>query len=182
MRPRVLGSSFHVPGPCRLLTSCPHHCQELENLSKWGLNIFCVSEYAGGRSLSCIMYTIFQVMGETELAGIPGAGPGHWGSAGVTASWLSGAGPTEEIPHPCGHHDDVHADPGGPLPCRRGLPQQPARSGCAAVHTRAAGHARTGRECLPPPRHHPPFHPDSVFSCFRGAVACVWRSENSFWN
>ncbi|XP_051011938.1 cAMP-specific 3',5'-cyclic phosphodiesterase 4A isoform X2 [Acomys russatus] len=34
--------------------------QELENLSKWGLNIFCVSEYAGGRSLSCIMYTIFQ--------------------------------------------------------------------------------------------------------------------------
>lgn len=34
--------------------------QELENLSKWGLNIFCVSEYAGGRSLSCIMYTVFQ--------------------------------------------------------------------------------------------------------------------------
>ncbi|XP_036048794.1 cAMP-specific 3',5'-cyclic phosphodiesterase 4A isoform X2 [Onychomys torridus] len=34
--------------------------QELENLSKWGLNIFCVSEYAGGHSLSCIMYTIFQ--------------------------------------------------------------------------------------------------------------------------
>ncbi|XP_062965169.1 3',5'-cyclic-AMP phosphodiesterase 4A isoform X2 [Cynocephalus volans] len=34
--------------------------QELENLHKWGLNIFCVSDYAGGRSLSCIMYTIFQ--------------------------------------------------------------------------------------------------------------------------
>ncbi|CAH6856308.1 Pde4a [Phodopus roborovskii] len=34
--------------------------QELENLSKWGLNIFCVSEYAGGRSLGCIMYTVFQ--------------------------------------------------------------------------------------------------------------------------
>ncbi|XP_055457300.1 cAMP-specific 3',5'-cyclic phosphodiesterase 4A isoform X5 [Psammomys obesus] len=34
--------------------------QELENLSKWGLNIFNVSQYAGGRSLSCIMYTIFQ--------------------------------------------------------------------------------------------------------------------------
>ncbi|XP_039106909.1 cAMP-specific 3',5'-cyclic phosphodiesterase 4A isoform X3 [Hyaena hyaena] len=34
--------------------------QELENLNKWGLNIFCVSEYARGRSLSCIMYTIFQ--------------------------------------------------------------------------------------------------------------------------
>ncbi|XP_045146262.1 cAMP-specific 3',5'-cyclic phosphodiesterase 4A isoform X4 [Echinops telfairi] len=34
--------------------------QELENLNKWGLNIFCVSDYAGGRSLGCIMYTIFQ--------------------------------------------------------------------------------------------------------------------------
>ncbi|XP_070320322.1 3',5'-cyclic-AMP phosphodiesterase 4A isoform X2 [Odocoileus virginianus] len=34
--------------------------QELENLNKWGLNIFRVSDYAGGRSLSCIMYTIFQ--------------------------------------------------------------------------------------------------------------------------
>ncbi|KAI5936037.1 cAMP-specific 3',5'-cyclic phosphodiesterase 4A [Manis javanica] len=33
---------------------------ELENLNKWGLNIFCVSDYAGDRSLSCIMYTIFQ--------------------------------------------------------------------------------------------------------------------------
>uniref|UniRef100_A0A2R9CKU8 Phosphodiesterase n=1 Tax=Pan paniscus TaxID=9597 RepID=A0A2R9CKU8_PANPA len=34
--------------------------QELENLNKWGLNIFCVSDYAGGRSLTCIMYMIFQ--------------------------------------------------------------------------------------------------------------------------
>ncbi|XP_076977953.1 3',5'-cyclic-AMP phosphodiesterase 4A isoform X1 [Tamandua tetradactyla] len=34
--------------------------QELENLNKWGLNIFRVSDYAGGRSLTCIMYTIFQ--------------------------------------------------------------------------------------------------------------------------
>uniref|UniRef100_K7FMI2 3',5'-cyclic-AMP phosphodiesterase n=1 Tax=Pelodiscus sinensis TaxID=13735 RepID=K7FMI2_PELSI len=38
--------------------------QELENLNKWGLNIFHVSEYSNGRSLSCIMYTIFQ---EREL-------------------------------------------------------------------------------------------------------------------
>uniref|UniRef100_A0A452GVV6 Phosphodiesterase n=1 Tax=Gopherus agassizii TaxID=38772 RepID=A0A452GVV6_9SAUR len=34
--------------------------QELENLNKWGLNIFLVSEYSNSRSLSCIMYTIFQ--------------------------------------------------------------------------------------------------------------------------
>ncbi|XP_074116686.1 3',5'-cyclic-AMP phosphodiesterase 4A isoform X4 [Sminthopsis crassicaudata] len=34
--------------------------QELENLNKWGLNIFQVSEFSNGRSLGCIMYTIFQ--------------------------------------------------------------------------------------------------------------------------
>ncbi|XP_065431717.1 3',5'-cyclic-AMP phosphodiesterase 4A isoform X4 [Chrysemys picta bellii] len=38
--------------------------KELENLNKWGLNIFHVSEYSSSRSLSCIMYTIFQ---EREL-------------------------------------------------------------------------------------------------------------------
>lgn len=34
--------------------------KELENLNKWGLNIFRVAEYSNNRSLSCIMYTIFQ--------------------------------------------------------------------------------------------------------------------------
>ncbi|XP_077185902.1 3',5'-cyclic-AMP phosphodiesterase 4A isoform X5 [Paroedura picta] len=34
--------------------------KELENLNKWGLNIFRVSKYSNNRSLSCIMYTIFQ--------------------------------------------------------------------------------------------------------------------------
>ncbi|KAM9095982.1 3',5'-cyclic-AMP phosphodiesterase 4A isoform 2-T2 [Sarcophilus harrisii] len=34
--------------------------QELENLNKWGLNIFQVAEFSNGRSLGCIMYTIFQ--------------------------------------------------------------------------------------------------------------------------
>lgn len=71
----------------------PHHCQELENLSKWGLNIFCVSEYAGGRSLSCIMYTIFQVMGQVELAGIQGAGAG---SLGVSRSHCSASVGSQE--------------------------------------------------------------------------------------
>ena len=47
--------------PQGLLTCGLHLCQELENLNKWGLNIFRVSDYAGGRSLSCIMYTVFQV-------------------------------------------------------------------------------------------------------------------------
>ncbi|XP_027714249.1 cAMP-specific 3',5'-cyclic phosphodiesterase 4A-like, partial [Vombatus ursinus] len=34
--------------------------KELENLNKWGLNIFRVAEFSNGRSLGCIMYTIFQ--------------------------------------------------------------------------------------------------------------------------
>ncbi|XP_059588214.1 cAMP-specific 3',5'-cyclic phosphodiesterase 4A isoform X3 [Alligator mississippiensis] len=38
--------------------------KELENLNKWGLNIFHVAEFSNSRSLSCIMYTIFQ---EREL-------------------------------------------------------------------------------------------------------------------
>ncbi|XP_059123402.1 cAMP-specific 3',5'-cyclic phosphodiesterase 4A isoform X6 [Peromyscus eremicus] len=57
---------------------------------------------------------------------------------------IPGARPAEEIPNPCGHHGDLHADPGRPLPCRRGLPQQPACGRRPAVHTCAAGHARTG--------------------------------------
>uniref|UniRef100_A0A674PPG6 Phosphodiesterase n=1 Tax=Takifugu rubripes TaxID=31033 RepID=A0A674PPG6_TAKRU len=34
--------------------------KELENLNKWGLNIFTVSEYSHNRPLTCIMYAIFQ--------------------------------------------------------------------------------------------------------------------------
>ncbi|KAG7487631.1 hypothetical protein MATL_G00025570 [Megalops atlanticus] len=34
--------------------------KELENLNKWGLNIFTVSEYSQNRPLTCIMYAIFQ--------------------------------------------------------------------------------------------------------------------------
>ncbi|KAM4754577.1 3',5'-cyclic-AMP phosphodiesterase 4A [Cyanocitta cristata] len=34
--------------------------KELDSLNKWGLNIFRVSEFSNNRSLSCIMFTIFQ--------------------------------------------------------------------------------------------------------------------------
>ncbi|XP_037584311.1 cAMP-specific 3',5'-cyclic phosphodiesterase 4A [Cebus imitator] len=47
----------HLKSSVNVLNSWP---QELENLNKWGLNIFRVSDYAGGRSLTCIMYMIFQ--------------------------------------------------------------------------------------------------------------------------
>ena len=35
--------------------------KELEDLNKWGLNIFTVSEFSNSRPLTCIMYAIFQV-------------------------------------------------------------------------------------------------------------------------
>ena len=57
----LLEKSLEGPGLKGLLTCGLRLHQELENLNKWGLNIFRVSDYAGGRSLSCIMYTIFQV-------------------------------------------------------------------------------------------------------------------------
>ncbi|KAM6038297.1 LOW QUALITY PROTEIN: 3',5'-cyclic-AMP phosphodiesterase 4A [Chlamydotis macqueenii] len=34
--------------------------KELDNLNSWGLNIFRVSEFSNNRSLSCIMYSVFQ--------------------------------------------------------------------------------------------------------------------------
>ena len=35
--------------------------KELDDLNKWGLNIFRVSEFSSHRPLTCIMYAIFQV-------------------------------------------------------------------------------------------------------------------------
>lgn len=37
--------------------------QELNDLNKWGLNIFRVADYSNNRPLSCIMFAIFQVCG-----------------------------------------------------------------------------------------------------------------------
>ncbi|KAG9351044.1 hypothetical protein JZ751_024934 [Albula glossodonta] len=41
--------------------------KELEDLNKWGLNIFTVSEYSYNRPLTCIMYAIFQVSLATSI-------------------------------------------------------------------------------------------------------------------
>lgn len=35
--------------------------QELEDINRWGIDIFKVSEYSGNRPLTVTMYTIFQV-------------------------------------------------------------------------------------------------------------------------
>lgn len=40
--------------------------QELNDLNKWGLNIFQVAEFSNNRPLSCIMFAIFQVRDRTS--------------------------------------------------------------------------------------------------------------------
>ncbi|RMB93798.1 hypothetical protein DUI87_29790 [Hirundo rustica rustica] len=45
--------------------------KELDSLNKWGLNIFRVSEFSNNRSLSCIMFTIFQERELVRRFGIP---------------------------------------------------------------------------------------------------------------
>ncbi len=35
--------------------------QELEDINRWGIDIFKVAEYSGNRPLTVTMYTIFQV-------------------------------------------------------------------------------------------------------------------------
>ena len=46
---------------CVCVCVCVVFEQELEDLDKWGFNIFRVAEFSNNRPLSCIMYTIFQV-------------------------------------------------------------------------------------------------------------------------
>lgn len=50
---------------CSMLCWCMFvlfvHWQELEDVNRWGIDIFKVSEYSGNRPLTVTMYTIFQV-------------------------------------------------------------------------------------------------------------------------
>ncbi|XP_077643787.1 3',5'-cyclic-AMP phosphodiesterase 4A [Lonchura striata] len=45
--------------------------KELDSLNQWGLNIFRVSEFSNNRSLSCIMFTVFQERDLVRAFGIP---------------------------------------------------------------------------------------------------------------
>ncbi|XP_075919757.1 3',5'-cyclic-AMP phosphodiesterase 4C-like isoform X2 [Petromyzon marinus] len=51
----------------RFGTAAPHEellASEMDDINRWGLNIFKIAEYSGGRPLTVLMYTIFQ---EREL-------------------------------------------------------------------------------------------------------------------
>lgn len=45
----------------RFLITSSALSKDLENINKWGLNIFRVAEHSHNRPLTCIMYSIFQV-------------------------------------------------------------------------------------------------------------------------
>lgn len=52
---------------CRLLqhvamtSALVAHSQEMEDVNRWGIDMFKISEYSGNRPLTVTMYTIFQV-------------------------------------------------------------------------------------------------------------------------
>lgn len=49
---------------CRSRDHAPALCsfpQELEDVNKWGLDVFKITEYSGNRPLTVLMYCIFQV-------------------------------------------------------------------------------------------------------------------------
>lgn len=46
------------------------HWQELEEINRWGIDIFKISEYSGSRPLTVSMYTIFQVTFCTFSSGV----------------------------------------------------------------------------------------------------------------
>lgn len=54
------GRGSRVYGSWAELSSSPSHL-ELEDTSKWGLDVFKVAELSGNRPLTAIMFSIFQV-------------------------------------------------------------------------------------------------------------------------
>lgn len=55
----------------------------------------------------------------------------------LTHCELSAAGKrsTEDLSDPCGYICHLCDDPGGPLPCQCGLPQQPPRCRCHSIYS-----------------------------------------------
>ena len=70
----------------------------------------------------------------------------------------------ENVQDPGGHVRGLHDDAGGPLPLRRGVPQQPARRRRSAVHAHPALHPRPG--CRSSPRQLPTSTRTASFSVF----------------
>ncbi len=62
---------------------------------------------------------------------------------------VKGKGSIKDISDPSGHVYHLCDDTGRPLPCQRGLSQQPACRWCHTVNTCAALHTGTGREYMP---------------------------------
>lgn len=108
-----------------LLISCPclFPFQELEDLNKWGLNIFTVSDYSNNRPLTCIMYAIFQVSSSSSLWLPTFCNKNFIMSRIVIILLLSVTGTrlAQDLQDPSRYICDVHDDPWGSLPSRCGL-------------------------------------------------------------
>lgn len=75
---KVKGSVHNMPPFDRLITNecsfflnykmCLDLWQELEDINRWGIDIFKVSEYSGNRPLTVTMYSIFQVISSVHIS------------------------------------------------------------------------------------------------------------------
>lgn len=157
--------------------------QELNDLNKWGLNIFHVAEFSNNRPLSCMMFAIFQVRHRTMDYII-------YNVAWLMTLWTAspaGTRSTEDLSDPCGYICHLCDDPGGPLPCQCGLPQQPPRCRCHSVYSCTAIH--TGSRCkylrwsdndkTLHSKHQTHAHANLLFSFHFSRSGCVHRSRDS---
>lgn len=135
---------------------CVFDQQELEDLDRWGFNIFRVAEFSNNRPLSCVMYAIFQVKKMSVNVCF------LWDRSHLKCLWVymasscssvcvcvlssgsspssSGARAVEDVSYPSWHLCHLCDDPGGPLPWKRSVPQQPPCCRCHPVHTRPPLH------------------------------------------
>lgn len=63
---RLILNFFPHTECCLIYVFILSHRQELEDINRWGIDIFKVSEYSGNRPLTVTMYTIFQVHHSTQ--------------------------------------------------------------------------------------------------------------------
>lgn len=130
--------------------------QEIEDINRWGMDIFKLAEHSGNRPLTVIMYSIFQVKNLSFQSSHAYIVQRYAFSVLVLFFiflFLSGARSSENLQGANQHLHYLHDDIRGPLPCRCSLPQQHPCSWRGAVHP-----------C-------PPVH-----TCFRSELSCYFAN------
>lgn len=150
--------------------------QELEDLDKWSFNIFRVAEFANSRPLSCIMYAIFQVKTIAYTWSVRVCAHVRVVLLFLLSRCSSGARAVEDISYPSRHLCHLRDDPGGPLPWKRSVPQQPPCCRCHPVHTCSALHTCSWCRST---HTHTNTHLWPLFSHKQSGVNKRWREQKT---